>query len=201
MGASVDVVAVVLAGGRGRRLGEPKMLAQIEGEPLLHHALRPAEEAGLPTVVVAKPSTPLPPTSSPVLLEPEEIEHPLLGIVTALHQLPDAPAVVVLGGDLPFVPAALVRALADAPGPLVPVAAGRPQPLVARYDRDQLPDLEAALADDASITATVRALGTPTLDGTRLAVLDPAGRAFVNVNTPEDLERARVMAHASSRRH
>ncbi|MBJ7519402.1 MAG: molybdenum cofactor guanylyltransferase [Solirubrobacteraceae bacterium] len=199
MGVTPDVVAVVLAGGRGRRLGEPKMLAEIDGRPLLAIALDHAHEAGLDAVVVAKPDTPLPPTSSRVLLEPPEPEHPLLGIVTALRELPGTGAIVVLGGDLPFVPPALLRTLADAPGPLVPVAAGRPQPLVARYDREQLPALEGALAEDASITATVRALGASTLEGTRLASLDPSGQAFVNVNTPEDLERARLIARAKER--
>lgn len=197
---SPEIVAVVLAGGRGRRLGEPKMLAEIDGRPLLHIALEHAQDAGLRVVVVAKPDTELPPVSVPVLHEPPEPEHPLLGIVVALRELTDARGIVVLGGDLPFVPPALIRALADAPGPLVPVAAGRPQPLVARYDRDQLPALEAALDEDASITATVRALGAATLEGTRLAALDTAGHAFVNVNTPEDLERARVMAARAKER-
>lgn len=193
-----EIVGVVLAGGKGRRLGEPKMHAELDGTPLLQIALDHVAEAGLPPVVVAKPSSDLPPVSCPVLLEPAEPEHPLLGIVTALEQLPDARGIVVHGGDLPFVPPALLRALADAPGPLVPVAAGRPQPLIARYDREQLPALETALAEDASITATVR--GVPTLDGVRLAALDPTGHAFLNVNTPEDLRRARVIAHALSER-
>lgn len=191
-------MGVVLAGGRGRRLGEPKMHAELDGTPLLQIALDHVADAGLPPVVVAKPASDLPPVSCPVLLEPAEPEHPLLGIVTALKELPEARGIVVHGGDLPFVPPALLRALAEAPGPLVPVAAGRPQPLVARYDREQLPALHAALAEDASITATVR--GVPTLDGVRLAALDPTGHAFLNVNTPEDLRRARAIAHASSRR-
>lgn len=188
----------MLAGGRGRRLGEPKMLAQLDGRPLLAHALAHAREAGLDTVVVAKADTPLPPLDVPVLREPATPAHPLLGIVTALHELPDVRGIVALGGDLPFVPPALIRALADAGGPVVPVAAGRPQPLVARYDRAQLPALEAALAEESSLVAAVR--DAAALEGSRLAALDPAGVAFVNVNTPDDLERARTLAHASSRR-
>lgn len=170
------------------------MRAEIAGRPLLEIALDHAAQAGLDAVVVAKPDSALPPTSSPVLREPAEPEHPLLGIVTAMRELTAPAGFVVLGGDLPFVPPALIRALADAAGPLVPVAAGRPQPLAARYDRTQLPALEAALDADASITATVRTLGAATLDGTRLAALDATGHAFLNVNTPEDLERARLIA-------
>lgn len=176
------------------------MLAELEGRPLLHVALGHVAEAGLGAVVVTKPATELPPVTVPVLTEPVEPEHPLLGIVTAMRELAEPDGFVVLGGDLPFVPPALLRALADAPGPLVPVAAGRPQPLVARYDRAQLPALEAALAGDASITATVRALDVLELAGSRLAALDPAGRAFFNVNTQDDLRRARAIAQADALR-
>lgn len=173
------------------------MLARLDGRPLLDHALAHAREAGLDAVVVCKPDTPLPPVNAPVLHEPESPAHPLLGIVTALRELSDARGLVVLGGDLPFVPPALIRALADAPGPLVPVTAGgRVEPLVARYDRAQLPALADALAADAPIHAALT--GAARLEGDALAALDPDGYATFNVNTPEDLERAR--AHASSAR-
>lgn len=186
----------MLAGGRGRRLGEPKMLARLGGRPLLAHALAHVREAGLDAVVVAKAGTPLPPVHVPIVREPDTPAHPLLGIVTALRELPDAHGIVVLGGDLPFVPPALIRALAAAPGPLVPAAAGRVEPLVARYDRAQLPALEDALAANAPIHAALS--DAPRLEGAALAALDPDGWACFNVNTPEDLERART--HVSSRR-
>jgi molybdopterin-guanine dinucleotide biosynthesis protein A len=194
MGASSEIVAVVLAGGRGRRLGEPKMLADLDGRPLLAHALAHAREAGLDAVVVAKPGTPLPPVNVPVLREPESPAHPLLGIVTALRELPDARGIVVLGGDLPFVPPALIRTLAAAPGPLVPVSGGRLEPLVARYDRAQLQALEDALDADAPIHAAIA--GAARLEGDALAALDPGGHATFNVNTPGDLEQARRHADA-----
>jgi molybdopterin-guanine dinucleotide biosynthesis protein A len=189
MRASSDIVAVVLAGGRGRRLGEPKMLADLDGRPLLRHALVNARAAGLDAVVVAKPGTALPPLDVPVLREPESPAHPLLGIVTALRELPDARGIVVLGGDLPFVPPALIRKLADAPGPLVPSADGRLEPLVARYDPGQLPALRDALAADAPIHSALA--GVARLEGDALVALDPDGWARFNVNTPEDLEQAR----------
>jgi molybdopterin-guanine dinucleotide biosynthesis protein A len=194
MRASSDIVAVVLAGGRGRRLGEPKMLADLDGRPLLRHALVNARAAGLDAVVVAKPGTALPPLDVPVLREPESPAHPLLGIVTALRELPDARGIVVLGGDLPFVPPALIRKLADAPGPLVPSADGRLEPLVARYDPGQLPALRDALAADAPIHSALA--GVARLEGDALVALDPDGWARFNVNTPEDLEQARRHAVA-----
>jgi molybdopterin-guanine dinucleotide biosynthesis protein A len=53
------LIVAVLAGGRGRRLGGSKPLAQFGGAPLIERPLAAAREAGLDAVVVAKADTPL----------------------------------------------------------------------------------------------------------------------------------------------
>jgi len=61
----------------------------------------------------------------------------------------------------------------------VPRAAGRLQPLLARYEPGALASLRAAPADEP-LTATVEALGPSVLE-----IADD--EAFTNVNTPEEL--------------
>jgi CTP:molybdopterin cytidylyltransferase MocA len=46
------VVAVVLAAGASRRLGRPKQLVRVRGEPLVRRAARAAREAGCAPVLV-----------------------------------------------------------------------------------------------------------------------------------------------------
>ena len=46
------IAAIVLAGGRSSRLGEPKQLIRVAGETLLDHAIRVASEAGCEPVIV-----------------------------------------------------------------------------------------------------------------------------------------------------
>jgi molybdenum cofactor cytidylyltransferase len=46
------IAAVVLAAGASTRLGEPKQLATLGGEPLLERAVRVAREAGCSPVIV-----------------------------------------------------------------------------------------------------------------------------------------------------
>jgi molybdopterin-guanine dinucleotide biosynthesis protein A len=207
-------LGVVLAGGRGSRLGGTKPTADLAGRPLISYPLAALAEAGLETVVVLKPGTDLGgrplvreaglKTTAPdgagqrttageadvaVLYEPTEPVHPLAGIVAALRQT--GRPIVVVGCDFPFVPAALLRALADAPEPLVvPAPGGQAQPLVARWTPALLPALEDALAREEPLRRTVAALSPRLLEDAELAPFGDPARVFFNVNTPADLRRA-----------
>lgn len=49
----VRVAAIILAAGASRRMGQPKQLMELDGEPLIHRAARIALQAGYaPTLVV-----------------------------------------------------------------------------------------------------------------------------------------------------
>jgi molybdenum cofactor guanylyltransferase len=210
--AATGALGVVLAGGRGSRLGGAKATAGLAGRPLISYPLAALAEAGLETAVVAKPDTDLGGrplalwtglrSTAPggagqgrtaagvaLIVEPEEPVHPLAGIVAALRQT--GRPLVVLGCDFPFVPPALVRALADAPEPLVvPAPGGEPQPLVARWTPALLPALEEALAREEPLRRTVAALAPRLLGDADLTPFGDPARAFFNVNTPADLEAA-----------
>jgi molybdenum cofactor guanylyltransferase len=195
----------VLAGGRGSRLGGAKATAELAGRPLIAYPLAALAAAGLDPFVVAKPDTDLPvppagngaagdvrPPDLEVVREAEEPVHPLVGIIVALRYA--GRPVVVLGCDFPFVSPGLVRALADAPEPLVvPAPGGDPQPLVARWTPALLADLEAALAREEPLRRTVASLSPRLLDDAALARFEDPARVFFNVNTPADLGTAQAM--------
>jgi len=170
------LIVAVLAGGRGRRMGGSKPLAQFGGAPLIERPLAAAREAGLDAVVVAKAGTPLP-DGVRVWHEPDEPFHPLLGIVTALEHAGEP--VVVVACDQPFVPAELLARLAK--GGAVR-AGGRIEPFPARYEPAWLPELRAALEREAPMRATLEALGPATIEW------DAA--ALRSLDTPEDLANA-----------
>jgi molybdopterin-guanine dinucleotide biosynthesis protein A len=187
--AEEGALGVVLAGGRGSRLGGAKPTADLAGRPLISYPLAALAEAGLESVVVAKPDTDLPPLDVDALTEPAEPVHPLAGIVAALRRT--GRPIVVIGCDFPFVPAALLRALADAPEPLVVPAPGdAPQPLVAGWAPALLPALEDALAREEPLRRTVAALSPRLLEDAELAAFGDPARVFFNVNTPADLDAA-----------
>lgn len=133
-GASQRVVGAVLAGGQSRRMGRPKALVPLGERPLIAYPVEALRAAGIVPVVVAKPRSALPPLDCEVIAEPVEPVHPLAGLVAALEQS-GAPTVIAIGCDMPFVPPALLRLLAEGHGPLrVPEIGGELEPLLARYD-------------------------------------------------------------------
>jgi molybdopterin-guanine dinucleotide biosynthesis protein A len=188
----------VPAGGRGSRLGGAKPTVELAGRPLVSYPLAALAAAGLDAFVVAKPDTPLPARLGiEVVAEPEQPTHPLAGIVAALRHA--GRPLVVLGCDFPFAPPPLLRALAEAPEPLVVPAPGdEPQPLVARWSPELLPRLEEALDREEPLRRTVAALEPRLVDEAELREFGDPARAFFNVNTPADLrqaERALGSAH------
>lgn len=180
-------VAVILAGGRSRRMGTPKAGVVLDGRTLLDHAVAAAREAGLRPLVVAKRGSVLP--DVPGLErwdEPDDPVHPLAGVAHALRRA-EAP-VVVLPVDLPRVPPALLRHLADRSEPLVVVeAAGRLHPLLGRFTPGCAGVLDATARDGGRTVAAVRALGAATADERVVAAFGDPARLLANVNRPEDL--------------
>jgi molybdopterin-guanine dinucleotide biosynthesis protein A len=179
--ATLKPLGVVLAGGAGERLGGPKPMAELAGRPLIAYPLAAFAEVGIEVVVVAKRDTELPPLDVEIVTEPPEPRHPLLGLVTALAHASGRP-IVACPCDTPFVNAALLTTLAAAPGTAAIHDGQRLHPLLARYQPQDLPALQAGLEANRSATATLEAL-TPTL-------IEADARTTFNVNTPDDLASA-----------
>ncbi len=177
------MVAAVLAGGAGRRMGGPKAGVVLAGRTLLDRAVAAARNAGLEPVVLAKAGMELPETGAPVWPEPDEPRHPLAGIVAALEGAGEA-GVVALACDTPLLEPRLLAALAAREATTLVRAGGRLHPLPGRYAAAAAPALAAALAAEAPLRATLAALGADVLD-------EPDERGLLNVNSPADLERAR----------
>jgi molybdopterin-guanine dinucleotide biosynthesis protein A len=195
--ASGRALGVVLAGGRGSRLGGTKPGVELGGRSLISYPLAALATAGLDAIVVAKPATELPASvaaawRAEIITEPPEPIHPLAGIVAALRHADRS--LVVLGCDFPFVPPALLGALADAQDELVvPAPGGKRQPLVARWSPSLLSQLEAALVREEPLRRTVAVLEPRLLGDAELAEYGDPARVFFNVNTEADLRAAAAL--------
>ena len=191
-------IGVILAGGLGRRIGGAKAGVELRGRPLISYPLQALREALADVVILAKADTELPSVGGvPVWIEPASPRHPLTGIVHALDRAAGR-GVLVCAADMPFVTPALVSLIVR-PDPrgapaVVPTCGGELQPLLALY----LPAAAAARDPGAAVAARPLRREVAAIGPRLLEVED--SRAFVNVNTPEDLMRAAAALDAPTRR-
>ena len=109
------VTAIVLAGGRSSRYGAAKLEAQIDGTPLLALSIRAAASAA-DNVLVLGPELPSSMGNSDADVRLVSDEHPFDGPLVALAgALPEASGelVIVVGGDMPGLVPAVLRAMLD----------------------------------------------------------------------------------------
>jgi molybdopterin-guanine dinucleotide biosynthesis protein A len=186
----MDGSAIVLAGGRGTRIGGAKASALLAGRPLVTYVVEAARAGNLEPVVVAKADSVLPALDCRVLIEPPEPTHPLVGIVTGLRALADSSA-VVCATDMPLVTGELLAWLSALDEPLAVVrVGGRVQPLLGRYAHSLLGPLEGELAGAPSMTGLVARLGARIVEEDELRRFGDPARLLLNVNTVADLADA-----------
>ena len=114
------------------------------------------------------------------------------GLHAALHAAA-TPWVFAAACDMPFVSeagVALLSARREGAPAVVPRWGGRFEPLHALWSRACLPVFERALrAGDPSLHELARLAGAVEVEEAEWRLVDPAGRAFENANTPEDVAR------------
>lgn len=199
MSGGVRLLGAVLAGGEGRRFGAPKADATVAGVSLVRRAVGALSQAVDEVVIVS--SRPVADAPVEVLEDAVPGAGPLAGLASAL----DAAAargmdgVLLLACDLPLVGAGTLRAVRDALDGHRAVApkrdAGGIEPLCAAWALTVRAAAVARLASaDRSLHALFREVGGVALDPAELA---RAGEAsFLNVNTPDDRDRAEAALKA-----
>ena len=186
-------VAAILAGGRGARLGGvTKPLVVVDGARIIDRQIAVLGPLVDEIVLLANDARPYETLGLRVIADRREGAGPLAGLEAALLAT-EAEALLLVGGDMPFLSAAaLALVLERVPGAdaVVPFAHGRAEPLHARYHRrivdrvrDRLDRGEREmrrLLDDLDVIAVEEA---------ELRVASPELLTLVNVNTPDDLKR------------
>lgn len=195
------VSAVVLAGGMSRRLGRDKAVEPLAGEPLIARVLSRVAQVTDETVVVVNDAA-------------RAAELPLgEGIVSAVDRYPGAGSLggiftgleaarsdwaLVVACDMPFLNVPLLRrilSLRAGRDAVVPVIEGRPEPTHAAYSTRCLPHIEQKLrANDLKISRFFEDVEVEYLPQHVIDEYDPDHLSFFNVNTEQDLQRARRIA-------
>lgn len=194
---------VVLAGGRGSRIGGDKGLAEVAGRPMLAHVLRALYEVADDVVLAVGQGSrdTYVRTLGPGLKAVEDRapdRGPLEGLVNALAAV-DHGLVAVVPCDVPFLRSDVLRLLAArAAGRdgAVPVVNGFLEPLVAVYKRESglecfRHELDSGIG---KVGNAVRNMGVCRVEESDLRAVDDALLSFWNVNSRDDLAKADDMA-------
>jgi molybdopterin-guanine dinucleotide biosynthesis protein A len=155
------MTGVVLTGGKSTRMGRDKATLEFNGQPLAERCVA-VLRACFPEVLVVHDD------DRPGL-------GPIGGLLTALRR---APEIFVVACDMPFLDAALIRAMAaQLPGYDAVAIPG--EPLHAAYSARIVPVIEAQIATgDYSLRRLLAQISVKTV----------AAAPIVNVNTPQEWE-------------
>ncbi|PJF35492.1 MAG: molybdenum cofactor guanylyltransferase [Candidatus Thermofonsia Clade 1 bacterium] len=119
------------------------------------------------------------------------------GMLAAQHEY-----CLVVGADMPFLSAALLSAMLAYPRPyqaLVPRHAEGLEPLHAIYQRQTHSLIDLLIRNgERRLSAFIERLDAVFLSPEFWSRYDPLQRAFFNLNTPEDVERARALLRDQS---
>jgi molybdopterin-guanine dinucleotide biosynthesis protein A len=195
-----DVTGILLAGGKSRRMGEDKRFLRVGEQTLFERTLAVLQSIFQTVcVVIAQDSPPLE-AKVPVVRDLVPSCGSLGGLYTGLKQA-HTEYVFVVACDMPFLNPTLVRHMVflkdNADIVMVRLEQGL-QPTHALYSRRCLPVIEGMLhARQFKIQylATHPSLHTRLVAESELRKIDHEGLSFINVNTPADLDAAR-MRHA-----
>ena len=180
-------------------MGTDKAWLEIGGQPMLARIAGAVAGVGPVFIANGDGSRELPPVGVPAELVRDAIadQGPLAGFLAIANALPEhVTRVFVCGCDLPFVTPEIVRSIDEhwqntSRDAVVPEIAGRLEPLVAVYGRPSFARIaDAFAAGQRRLTDVVATLEPERVSEADLQEVDPDLAAFLNLNRPEDYERA-----------
>jgi molybdopterin-guanine dinucleotide biosynthesis protein A len=197
----MTVAGIVLAGGRSRRFGAPKLDVELDGRSILARAIDAVADVASPVIVALGPDDQRDvPTAAAgrriVTHDPGPGGGPLVGIEVALRAAAQGSSghAIVVAGDMPWLAPAVLRALLarlDEPGVtgVVPVVDGWPRPLPCAVDVavGHTAAVAALAAGERSLRAWLDRLVVTRLPESAWRPLDPTGATFRDVDLPADL--------------
>lgn len=199
------ITSIVLAGGKSTRLGREKALERIGDESLIQRVIGRIAPLSTGVIVAMRPGQPeLPLPTQPRMKTVTDIypgKGSLGGIYSGLHASSSFHNLVV-ACDMPFLNAALLRHLIKLCPDfdvVIPKVGGKTQPLHAVYSKNCLAPIETLLKQDRlKIVDFFPSVRVRYVEEAELDRFDPQHLSFLNINTEEDLARARLLVKAET---
>lgn len=186
-----DITGVILVGGKSRRMGRDKAFLEVAGKPLFERVLEVFRENFARVVLVGNREECFAGYGLPVL--PDIYPGSSLGgLYTGLHNAATE-YVFVSSCDLPFPNADVLRylcSLRNGYDAVVPTTANGYEPLFALYSKSCLGPIKELLDNgDFCAYAYYPQVRVRYVTYEELGRFDKDGRAFLNINTPEEFAK------------
>ena len=193
------MTSIVLAGGTGRRLGRNKLLQTLGERTLLQRTIDRLARVSNEILVVVGQGQPAPAVSSTsveVVVDLYPNKGALGGIYTGLTASCSFHSLVV-AGDMPFLNTSLLLYMVES-APAFDVVMPRVddglEPLHAVYSKNCLAPMQRQIEQgELRIRRILDQVRVKYVAGSEIGRFDPQGLSFFNVNTVDDLRRAKAI--------
>ena len=193
---AVGCTGVILAGGQNKRFdGRNKAFITIGGQRIIDRLLEVYDQLFDQTVVVTNQPTAYMDVPALIVSDHYSVRSSLNGLHAGLFAAAYEYAFVT-ACDTPFVNLSLVRHLRDSiesrADIIIPETSAGYEPMFAVYRKTCLPAMAWQLENDLlKIQGLFRKVRVKTVPESDLRAIDPELVSFFNINTPEDLAKAR----------
>jgi molybdopterin-guanine dinucleotide biosynthesis protein A len=194
-----DLTSIVLAGGRGRRLGRDKLSEMVGDRTLLQRVIdRLGGLSSQILVVIAQDQSQpsVSPTSAQIIVDLYPGKGALGGIYTGLVASGSFHSLVV-AADMPFLNTPLLRYMIETSSAydvVIPRIDDTLEPLHAIYSKNCLPYMQQQIErDEFKIRNFFEQVKVRYVEQPEIDQLDPQHLSFFNINTLADLRRARKL--------
>lgn len=195
------MTGIILAGGRGSRLGGVNKARLDVGGATTLDRVRAALAALVQETVLVVNDDSLADTPNVHFLPDPEPHAGVLPALLAALEIAASPTCILVACDMPFLSSTLLHWLVEQAADcdvVIPTVGGQLQPMHAVYRRDPCRRSIASALErgDRRMISFLDRLRVCQVDEEKLRGLDPELRSFFNVNTPDDLADARRLAES-----
>ena len=194
------ISGIILAGGQSKRMGRTKAMLEIGGVSLLERVAGHLASVCQEVIIVTRDPAGLANMDYRIVKDMAPSQGPLVGVTTGLFYA-RYPWSLITACDLPFLKreflaklAELTREITRGPKAIVPQTPDGWQPLVAAYHKDCLKPAQRLLAQGERKLDNLRDHGVKwiSIPADSFRDVDPELESFINVNTPDEYEKARI---------
>lgn len=191
---ATPISAVILAGGRSTRLGQDKAFLKVNGQSLVERIIDRLAQLSEEIIIVTNDVDRYEHLEATVVTDVVPGKAALGGLHSGLQSASN-PHSLVVACDMPFLNLSLLRYMQGFVGScdvVIPRVGEFAEALHAFYSKSCLPYIEKQLqSGDLQVSHFFPAMRVRYVEQEEIETFDPDHLSFFNINSQEDLERAR----------